>query len=169
MYLSNFGIALLRRFECTGDQEDLDLAIASGDQAVDAATPGDPNRAGYLSNLCHELHRRWERAGEPEDLDRAIAVGRQAVELTSDSDEERAQCLTNLGNALRGRFERVADQVLLQRPKPSRRGGPRRGPRRGRPSRRDPPTPRHLQSLSKPLGAVQPHRSVTGVPGGGSR
>ena len=60
MYLSNLGIALLARFERTGDQADLDAAVGNLRAAVAATPAGHPNRAAYLSNLGNALQTRFE-------------------------------------------------------------------------------------------------------------
>ncbi len=78
--LSNLGVALQTRFERTGDPADLDAAIATVKEAIQAAPAGHPDRAAMLSNLGVALRARFERTGDPADLDAAIATVKEAIQ-----------------------------------------------------------------------------------------
>ena len=111
--LSNFGIALLTRFQSTGAQADLDAAIQAGQQAVQATPADHPDRAGYLSNLGTALGTRFESTGAQADLDAAIQALQQAVQATPTDHPDRAGYLSNLGAALRIQSRRTGAQADL--------------------------------------------------------
>ena len=71
------GSLLWTRFERTGQQADLDQAITTGRQAVDAIPAGHPGRPEVLSNLGNALQTRFERTGQQADLDQAITTGQR--------------------------------------------------------------------------------------------
>ena len=87
-----------------------DEAVTVGRDAVAAAPPDYPYRAGYLSNLGGALQKRFERTGNPADIDEAVAVGREAVAVIPPGDPGRATALSNVCRALRIRFERTRNQ-----------------------------------------------------------
>jgi tetratricopeptide (TPR) repeat protein len=108
-YLSNLGIALQVRFEGTGQQTDLDRAIALGRDAMSAT----PNHPKYLSNLGAALQTRFRYTGRSSDLDEAIAVGRKAVSATPPGRPSRSKRLSNLGTALQSLFGRTGQSSDL--------------------------------------------------------
>jgi hypothetical protein len=57
-HLSNLCLAHRERHRCGGGPADLDRAVEIGEEAIAAATDGDPNRAAYLSNLGIALRER---------------------------------------------------------------------------------------------------------------
>ncbi|MFC5824735.1 CHAT domain-containing tetratricopeptide repeat protein [Nonomuraea insulae] len=87
---------------------DIDAAVETGRQAVDAAT-GHPRRAMYLSNLSNALLSRYELTQDDADLGEAVAVGDRAVAASPPGSPWLAVCLANLAVALRTRFERQGD------------------------------------------------------------
>lgn len=82
-YLSDLGATLRARFEHTGDQADLDAAIAAGRAAVQATPADHPNRASPLSALGAALWARFERTGSQADLDAAVSAYTGAWEVVS--------------------------------------------------------------------------------------
>jgi len=112
-YLSNLGIALLTRFELTGDAADLSTGINFAQQAVAATPPGHPDRAAYLSNLASSLFTQFNRAGDSADLNAAIDAARQAVGITLPDHPNRAAMLSNLASPLLARFELAGSSTDL--------------------------------------------------------
>ncbi|MFD4231396.1 CHAT domain-containing protein, partial [Streptomyces sp. NPDC058545] len=107
MYLNSLGAALGVRFERTGDPSDLDQAVTTVQEAVDAIPTDHPNRAECLNNLGTALGVRFERTGDPSDLDQAVTTAQEAVDAIPTDHPDRAVSLSILGAALRVRFERA--------------------------------------------------------------
>ncbi|KAH7124311.1 hypothetical protein EDB81DRAFT_215218 [Dactylonectria macrodidyma] len=102
------------RFKETGDLNDLQMAIARGEEAV-VATPHDhPDRAGRLSNLAAFLRTRFELTGDLSDLQIAIARGEEVVVAIPYNYPDRARMLSNLAVSLLTRFERTGNVNDLQ-------------------------------------------------------
>ena len=153
----------MTRFGRTGQQADLDRAITTGQEAVDATPADHPGRPSRLSNLGAALRSRFERTGQQADVDQAITVLREAVDATPAGHPDRPWHLSNLGR-------RAADAVRAHRaaggPGPGhhrRPGGGRRHP--GRPPRQDQAP---LQLRERAAGPVRAHRAAGG-PGSGPR
>ena len=104
--LSVLGVALLTRFQRTGDPEDIDNALAAVRRAAQLAAD-DRNIDMYLSNLCAILKTRYEHTRDAGDLDEAISIGRRAVAAASDADK-LAGALSNLSAVLLTRFALVS-------------------------------------------------------------
>src|SRR6266511_2221527 len=132
-YLSNLGLVLGER-SCARTREtshftpdgeaDLDAAVEAHCAAVEAASPGDPNRARYLSNLGTSFHQRAEAATfggvhtrflGKEDVDAAVDCQQRAVDTTGPDQVARARYLGLLGGALRLRYERTSSLPDLRR------------------------------------------------------
>jgi hypothetical protein len=96
--LSNAGLALLARFERTGNPDDLDQAINTSQAAVDASRVHDPERPRYLSNFGGALHARFERSADLADLDAAVGAVSDAVNATPADHPDRAGYLSNSTN-----------------------------------------------------------------------
>lgn len=101
--LSNYGAALRKRYDRTGQAEDLDAAIHASEQAVVLTPHEGPDYPRYLSNLGSNLGRRYVRTGRKEDLSVAIATYRVAVGLdaAAPGSPGSAGRLANLGDGLR--------------------------------------------------------------------
>ncbi|KAF8418001.1 ankyrin repeat-containing domain protein, partial [Terfezia claveryi] len=67
--LNNLGTHLSRRYERTGNMQDLKAAIATVKAAVEATSEDHPDRAAILNNLGGHLSRRYERTGNLLDLE----------------------------------------------------------------------------------------------------
>ena len=130
-FLSNLGNALQARFERTGQQADLDQAITTGRQAVDATPPATPTAPGTCPTSgprCRPgssgpgSRRTWTRPSP-------ASAGRRRHPRRP---PRPAGYLSNLGAALQARFERTGqqadlDQAITLFSRPSR--PPRRPPR----------------------------------------
>jgi hypothetical protein len=111
--MSNLSMALLNRFERTGQQADLDEAVTIGWEAVEITLSDHAHRTSVLSNLGIALLTRYQRAGQRADLDDAIRIAQQAIDGTPPDDPTRSALLSNLGNALLTRFERTGQRADL--------------------------------------------------------
>jgi hypothetical protein len=107
--LSSLGVLVRLRFDRTGEDAALDLAVKIGRLVADALPPARAGRHRVLSNLAGSLRRHAERTGEPADFDEAIEVGREAVACTPLGHDDAAQTRSNLGDLLRSRYERLGD------------------------------------------------------------
>jgi tetratricopeptide (TPR) repeat protein len=76
---NNAGGAYLRRYEATGNLEDLDTATHLWNQAIAATPQGFPDWARGQANLGVALIRRFEALGQVADLDAAIAADQKAL------------------------------------------------------------------------------------------
>jgi hypothetical protein len=112
-YVSNLGVALMRRYERTGATADLDDAIDASREAVAVNDPKDPRSAEYVSNLGVALMRRYERTRATADLDDAIDASREAVAVSDPKDPRSAEYVSNLGVALMRRYERTGATAEL--------------------------------------------------------
>lgn len=113
--LSNFAIALLARAATErGKPDDLDQAVASLREAVEATPPGEEDWPGLKSNLGSALWVRAERTGAVTDVDEAITATREAISAMPAADPNRAGTLANLGAGLRTRFERTGRRGDLE-------------------------------------------------------
>lgn len=82
-YFTNLGLALLTRFEQAGQLADLNGAIKTLEQAVEASPAHHPDSAKYLSNLAGALKTRFEHIGHLSDLDTAASSFHAALEVTT--------------------------------------------------------------------------------------
>lgn len=96
------------------DLEDLETAITSAKQAVNATPTDHPNRASWLNNLGNHLGNRYERTRNIEDLEAAITHAGQAVKSTAEDHPDRASWLNNFGVHLATRYERTGDLIDLE-------------------------------------------------------
>ncbi len=104
---------LRRRYERTGDLDDLSRAIDLW-RATLAATPNDhPGRVSWQGNLAVALRIRAERMGDIRDLHAAIPL-QQAVVESSPADL-RARGLTNLADLLAARYQHDGVSADLDR------------------------------------------------------
>jgi CHAT domain-containing protein/tetratricopeptide (TPR) repeat protein len=110
----NRGVELLERYWRSGQEDDLDQALAALEEAL--ATAKDAvERARQLSNLGLALQERYDRLGDVADLERAIAHYEQAVALTPSLSSDLPDYLNHLGLGLRERYERMGVLEDLER------------------------------------------------------
>lgn len=96
LYLANLGVDLLKRYELTGDRDDLRRAIDGQRQALRAAEGRWSDQPRFLAGLADSLAREAERTNRPDDVADARDTYRRAVELARVSLPEQA-----LGAAMR--------------------------------------------------------------------
>ncbi|KZV73890.1 TPR-like protein [Peniophora sp. CONT] len=106
-FLTNFGNALARRFELTGELGNIEEAISAHRRALEVTDESHPAKASRLANLGVSLLRRFERTDRLDDLEKAVAAHRLAVELTPVNHPDRASRLSILGGSLLRSFERA--------------------------------------------------------------
>jgi tetratricopeptide (TPR) repeat protein len=104
---------LYERYQRTGDLALLEAAIQLVRRSLDAALPGDRERAGDLTNLGGLLQELFERTGDVDVLIEAVDAGRKSVQLTPRTSPGRTTFLYNLAGALRTLFERTGDVGAL--------------------------------------------------------
>ena len=107
---SFLGVALLTRFQQTGDDGDIDNAAAAVRRAVELGAD-DRQLDMYLSNLCAILKTRYEHTRDVRDLDEAIAIARRSVPLAT--QDKLAGTLSNLSAVLILRFELASSPADL--------------------------------------------------------
>ncbi|KAL2073061.1 hypothetical protein VTL71DRAFT_10385 [Oculimacula yallundae] len=102
--LVNQGNALRMRFEETGSEPDLKLAIDVCTRAVSLRLSEEHLRAQSKDALGNVLLRMYELSGSPDTLDEAVGMYKQALEHATDS-KLTAEIWHNIGTALQARFE----------------------------------------------------------------
>lgn len=105
MILDCLGTAFVSRFERLANITDIDSAIFTQKEAVDASAKDDIHKPGYLSNLGSSLGTRFERTGDPDNIAEAILVHQQAISLTPRDHATRPEYLSNLANSFSTRFQ----------------------------------------------------------------
>jgi hypothetical protein len=90
-YLSDFGVALMRDYEHTGNRESAVASVTRLHEAVDATPDGHARKTERLANLASALLALHESAGEPDaSLDRS---GRRSRLLLADEQARaRGRC-----------------------------------------------------------------------------
>ena len=109
IFLSDFGGALMRVYEQTGDRRSLDASVVTQRRAAEATPPGHVRKAERLNNLASALLDLHESTGNPEALDEAIGTSRAAVAAADPGHIHRASCLYGLASGLfrRGELRRT--------------------------------------------------------------
>jgi tetratricopeptide (TPR) repeat protein len=98
-----------RRFERTGDMQDISEAIRHQQRAVQLTPDGHADLPSWLNNLGNSFLRRFERTGDMQDISEAIRHQQRAVQLTPDGHADLPSWLNNLGTSFSIRFERNGD------------------------------------------------------------
>ncbi|KAG8711604.1 hypothetical protein FRC08_015696 [Ceratobasidium sp. 394] len=105
-----------RRFEQSGNLEDLDTAIDYCSQAVDLALPDNPpHQAAHLDGLAALHMRRYNRCGTVEDINRAIELYNRAVLVTPRMHPDLPERLKRLGDAFQNRFDHMNTPTDIER------------------------------------------------------
>ncbi|WP_431972545.1 CHAT domain-containing protein [Nocardia sp. bgisy134] len=110
--LSDLSLALMARFDLTGDRSDLDEAIDVLRTATASPAARNVRGARFFANLRLTLDRRFHVTGLRSDLDEAVEAMRTAVGLLPEQHSERASMISNLGVILSVRgdeFDSVTD------------------------------------------------------------
>ncbi|KAF7362571.1 CHAT domain-containing protein [Mycena venus] len=122
--LTSLGFARHELFEISGDESDLDAAVAFHREALtsqreDLARPD--NRAASLNNLGRALLERFLHRGSTSDLDAAISIHSDALNMRAVPHPSRSVSLHNLAHCFNERFLHMSDTkaldsaILLQR------------------------------------------------------
>ena len=97
--LTNFGGALLVRFEATGSEDDLAAADEAHTEAVRMTPPGDWQLASRLNNEGTSASALYRTTGDWSHLERAIAAYEGAIGVTGPTASELASRELNLASA----------------------------------------------------------------------
>ncbi|KAF8960835.1 CHAT domain-containing protein [Flammula alnicola] len=108
-WFNNLGSSYLRRFERTGDLQDIDHAISHHQSAVKSTPSGHADLPSQFNNLGISYARRFDRTGDLQDIDLAISHHQSAVESTPSGHANLLTYFNNLGNSYQCRFERTGD------------------------------------------------------------
>lgn len=84
--LANSSACYLRRYEATGDDEDLNKGLRLIREVVDRTPDDSPRLPGRLNNLGGALAMSYERYGELEDLNNDVESLRLAVDKTPENN-----------------------------------------------------------------------------------
>src|SRR5260221_8831701 len=103
------GILSWRRFERTGNLEDISNAMQDQQRAVQLTPDGHPNLPTWLNNLGNSFSSRFARTGDLEDISSAIRNQQRAVQLTPDGLANLPTRLSNLGISFLRRFRHTGD------------------------------------------------------------
>jgi tetratricopeptide (TPR) repeat protein len=113
-FLSSLAIDLESRYQCTGDQKDLDEVIDAARKALHASGPGDPSRQCRLAGmLCTMLRARIENGGRGAGVLSALRAIRQALPTLPPERLSSLSDLAALGNSLCDAVQVSADDTEL--------------------------------------------------------
>ncbi|KAJ5970776.1 uncharacterized protein N7479_000694 [Penicillium vulpinum] len=108
--LTHLGHMLERRYDETGQVEDLDESIQSSRQALQNTPDDHIYFATFLDKLKTRLTCRYERTRQIEDLDELVWVFRQKVQIAPDDSPGP---LLNLGGMLTRRYDQTGQEEDL--------------------------------------------------------
>lgn len=121
MVLENQAYDLWRRFNQSGDIEDLEKSILLDREALALRPVGHPSRSFSFNKLGIGIMNRFEQRGIPEDLDESIDLHQKGLSLRPEGHPDHWKSLNNLANALGTRFmkwrrpEDLEDSIDLYR------------------------------------------------------
>ncbi|KGO61197.1 Tetratricopeptide-like helical [Penicillium expansum] len=101
---------LERRYDKTGQEEDLDEAIQLCRRASQNTPSDDIHFATVLEYLRMKLARRYKRTWQIEDIDELICLRRQTMKVIPGNDHK---LLSDLGNLLQMRYDRTGQNEDL--------------------------------------------------------
>ena len=104
---------LRARYETSGNQDDLDEALALSSAGTEAAEPLDPAVVPLLADRTSALRLRYQLFGDVDDLAASISTGRRGLAV---ADAEPADLITlqaYLANSLARSFDVSADASAL--------------------------------------------------------
>ncbi|MDG6106941.1 CHAT domain-containing protein [Dactylosporangium aurantiacum] len=97
------------RYGHTGDEADLDDAVAFARAAAEGVDHLDTSFVALHSELSTALFARYERFGDPADIDGAIDAARAAAAAGTPGRHHAGGAATNLAGMLRSRFDASGD------------------------------------------------------------
>ncbi|KAF8962059.1 CHAT domain-containing protein [Flammula alnicola] len=101
--------AFERRFEETGNIDDITQVISHYESAVSSVPPGLDMLPAISNNLGNSYLSRFKRTGDLQDNDRAISHHQSVVESTPSGHPNLPTYFNNLGSSYLGRFECTGD------------------------------------------------------------
>ncbi|KAJ7813576.1 CHAT domain-containing protein [Mycena leptocephala] len=107
--LQNLADTLQRRFQQSGNSEDIEEALELYRELLGLHAPSHPNRGRILNNLGCLVHIKAEQQGNSRDLDEAITHHKEALALCAPPHPDHDASLNNLANAVWARFEQQGD------------------------------------------------------------
>lgn len=107
MIQHNFSVALVSRFDSTGDLELLEKAVAMLHKLMESISTNHIARPLFSGSLANALHSKYLRTGHFEDLQMSTSLNREALEATPAPHFHRPGLL----NALAGELTRVFDHT----------------------------------------------------------
>ena len=115
---SHLGIALRRRYEKSGDRDDLDAAVAAHRRAC-LARPASPAAStmvppARLVNLSMSLGARFRARGDLRDIEEAVAAAQSAADGVDEGRADHATVFGALALCLEDRYRATGDFRDLQ-------------------------------------------------------
>lgn len=105
-YLTDLNAALMIRFSHSGDQSDVDEAVAVAHRALGLPSTSPKLTMVVSTNLAAALRLRFELTGDLSDLDDEIAARRRAAELIPPGSADRGSVQDQICRRLLVRFSR---------------------------------------------------------------
>ncbi|MFJ4833622.1 CHAT domain-containing protein [Streptomyces sp. NPDC088747] len=106
-------IALMLRFDITGEVTSIDEALGLIDVVLSHTPPDHPARPSRLTRRADLMRRRSVRFGDPTDLDTAIRDNRAAMTAAPAGSAEQRRLSRRLAVTLVGRFDSSGDRADL--------------------------------------------------------
>jgi len=103
------GTILQRRFEQSGNIEEISNAISAHQRAVQLTPDRNADMPDRLCNLGNSFLYRFERQGDLTDIADASSCHQRAIQLTPNGHADMPMRLGNLGNSCLRRFECTGD------------------------------------------------------------
>ncbi|ETW80194.1 hypothetical protein HETIRDRAFT_428431 [Heterobasidion irregulare TC 32-1] len=114
--LNNLGNAVRKRFEKTGQVEDLEQAISLHRDSLALCPAPHPYRLAYMNNLACALLTRFDQIGQAEDLEDAISLHRTSLMLSIPQYPHRnSRDLEEVHFKYTGQVKDLDEAIMLQR------------------------------------------------------
>ncbi|TEB28294.1 hypothetical protein FA13DRAFT_1775971 [Coprinellus micaceus] len=105
----SLGDSFMRRFERTGELQDITQAISMGSQAVRLTPEGHASLPNTLHNLGNLFLSRFERTNKLEDISEAISLHSKVVHMSPKGNPGLDSVVYDLGNSFLCRFKLTGD------------------------------------------------------------
>ena len=112
--LSDLGLGYIDKYERSGVEADLEMAIRRCQEALDITLKDDPDRASHLHALSVGYGERFQRTGNLIDLEISLQRCQEAFDITSENNPERARQLHDLGCGYCDKYLRTGAQADLE-------------------------------------------------------
>ncbi|KAJ6576087.1 CHAT domain-containing protein [Mycena vulgaris] len=129
-YLAHLGNAHWKRFDLSGEIQDIERAVTYQRQALARCPVWNPRHITFAGDLASMICIRFSQRGEMGDLEEAIQCNRKVLGLLPRTHSQRGISLNNLANSVLERFQQRGDatdideaiqlhrEVLALRPAP---------------------------------------------------